>query len=50
MNEYIYGAIEDNNCEKLEKLANEGVDINAPDEGGWTPAHFAAYRGRLNSL
>jgi len=46
----VYIAIEHNDYRKLEKLAKEGVDINAPIRGGWTPAHHAAGDGRIKCL
>ena len=46
----VYAAIRLNNYRRLEKLAKEGIDINAPVRNGWTPAHHAAGDGHIKCL
>ncbi len=46
----IYGLIIAGDYEGLEKLAKDGVDINAPDRHGMTPASLAASHGSIKCL
>ncbi len=50
MHNAVYDAIKNDDHQMLEKLAEAGLDINAPNESGWTPAHLAARRGNLECL
>lgn len=44
----LINAIDDKNEEIFNYLIDEGVDVNKPNNEGWTPLAFAAAEGRLH--
>ena len=46
VNKDLYEAISKNNIKKVQTLITQGVDVNARDNEGWTPLHYAAELGR----
>ncbi|WP_353283576.1 ankyrin repeat domain-containing protein [Wolbachia endosymbiont (group A) of Pogonocherus hispidulus] len=42
----IHIAVENNNKNIIEFLLSKGVDVNDTDKQGYTPLHYAAWRGR----
>ena len=41
----IFNAAEQGNIEAVKKHLADGVDVNKKDKGGYTPLHWAAFRG-----
>jgi len=52
MNNKVLDAIKNGDHEILQKLAEDGADLNAADKenGRWTPAHMAVYDGQVECL
>ena len=48
LNDDLFDAANRGDLKKVKRLLNEGADVNAKDEDGWTPLHWAAYYGHLN--
>ena len=43
----IHDAAEAGNLQEVQRLINEGVDINAVDKHGWTPLHWAVHKQNM---
>lgn len=35
---------------KMKKCLGEGADVNRKDQNGWTPLHWASFKGRIKSV
>jgi ankyrin repeat protein len=44
----IHNAVRNGNLKRVKELLNQGVNINARDQAGFTPLHAAAFARRLN--
>ena len=49
-NREIFKAIESGNVERLRELVRKGVDVNLPDEEGYTPLFRAAFDGNPEAV
>lgn len=45
-----YDAAKCGRCDQLQALKNEGANLSAVDQFGWTPAHYATKEGRVEVL
>ena len=47
----LLGAVTKGNVDELTRLVKSGdADINVSDQFGWTPVHYAAYKGDIRIL
>ena len=46
----LHAAADQGQVPSIETLVRVGVDLEAKDEDGWTPLHFAAHKGRAAAI
>jgi len=48
LNKELVETVRSGNTEKVRELLERGADPNAKDDDGWTPLHYATYRGHTH--
>ena len=46
----LHYAVQECHLPIVEYLISKGANIEAKDEGGWSPLHYASYWGQINQF